>query len=101
MNGIESEIPLFLRALCFFLAAYTVFVQHKPPMRNFFPLPSPPIANLGRLLERWALYFYLLKRKVIEAAHSGKLILGKGKSMKNLTKGVVVINRWWGEVGGI
>ena len=41
------------------------------------------------------LYFYLLKRKVIEAAHSGKLTLGKGKSMKNLTKGVVVINRWW------
>ena len=77
-------------------------MQHKPPMRmrNFFPLPSPPIANLGRLLERQALYFYLLKRKVIEAAHSGKLTLGKGISMKNLTKGVVVINRWWGGGGG-
>ena len=22
--------------------------------------------------------------------------MGKGKSMKNLSKGVVVINRWWG-----
>ena len=66
---------LFPCSLHRFCATQTTHAQ-------FIPLPSPPIANLGRLIERYTLYVFLLKWKVIEAAHSGKLTLGKGNQLK-------------------